>query len=198
MPPQPPGSPPDNLNAYAQETLMPSTTVSRSITSLAIPMVGIAAFAIGLLTSPGRTTDLRVHAQDECSQPSATGCPIEVNMPVQAVLDSGMSTHNWLLEVAGLPDFAVSLIGLPGNYSLAVFLPDGSLAATSNNPGFQDEIVRLAGAADGTYRIVVSSPSGDASLNPYTLFANPSGAPEEAPVPFDTYAPPPRTFNPYR
>jgi hypothetical protein len=176
---------------------MPSTVVSRSISALAIPMVGIAAFAIGLLTSPGRATDLRVHAQDECSQPSATGCPLEISVVVQAVLDSGMSTHNWLLSVTGFPDFAVSLIGLPGNYSLAVFMPDGSLAGTSNNPGLQDEFVGLAGAADGTYRIVVSSPNGDASLNPYTLFANPTGT-AETPVPFDTYAPPPRAFNSYR
>lgn len=176
---------------------MPSTVMSRSISSLAIPMVGIAAFAIGLLASPERATDLRAQAQEECSQPSATGCPVELSVVMQAVLDSGMSTHNWLLSLTGFPDFSVSLIGLPGDYSLAVFMPDGSLAGTSNNPGLEDEFVGLAGAADGTYRIVVSSPSGDASLNPYTLFANPTGA-EEVPVPFDTYAPPPRAFNSYR
>ena len=171
-------------------------TASRLLSVFGIPLVGIAAFAFGLVVSTSRSADDRAHAQDECVQPSETGCPLVANTPVQAALETPTDSHTWLFSIVGVPDFSVSLIGLPGNYSLSVFRPDGSLLAMSNTPGLQDEVVRAIGADDGTYTIIVSSPDGDSSPISYTVFANPTG-PEESPVPFDTYAPPVRGFTPY-
>jgi hypothetical protein len=175
---------------------MPSTNHPRAISTPIVILAGIAAFAIALLITLSRTPAPGAHAQDSCSQPSDGGCPMELNGSVSAALTDPTAVHNWLLRVPVNNDFTVVLTQLSGDYRLSVWGPDGTLIGSSNFGGTEDEIVLVTNTGTGSYRIVVDSPSGDASSDPYLLLATATGEV----VPFDPYGavpPPAVTFSPY-
>ena len=64
---------------------MASFTGSRSISSLLA--VGVTVFAVGLTSGLWPTASPSAIAQEECTQPSATGCPMPIGSLVQAVLN---------------------------------------------------------------------------------------------------------------
>ena len=169
---------------------MPLASLARKTPMLAIAFVGIAAFAVGAFTTLWRAPAPGAHAQDACAQPSASGCPMEIQTPVQAALNDATTTHNWLLNVTNDLNFTVALTNLYADFQLWVYGPDNSLLGLSNSPSTQDEVLTVGNIGTGTYWIVVDSPSGEASEEPYNLVATTVATP--APT-----GPTPSTLSPY-
>ena len=178
--------------AQIQEIRMPVASLARNTPMLVIAFVGIAAFAVGASTTLWRAPAPGAHAQEACAQPSESGCPMELQTPVGAALNDGTTTHNWLLNVTNDLNFTVALTNLYADFQLWVYGPDNSLLGLSNNPSTQDELLIIGNIGTGTYWIVVDSPSGEASEEPYTLVATAAPAPAP-PVPGAT----PSTLSPY-
>jgi hypothetical protein len=182
---------------------MPSAPFARSIPTLAITLVGIAAFAVGLSAVLWRDPASDARAQEICTQPLDTGCPMQIDIPVTAALNDPTTTHNWLLNVIVQFDLRIVLTNLPADYQLWVYGPDNSLLALSNNPGTEDEVVNVGFIGVGYYWIVIDSPSGESSDAPYTLNATtvaPVSAPTAVGTPagLDPYGTPiPRVILPY-
>ncbi len=171
---------------------MPLASLARNTPMLVIAFVGIAAFAVGVFTTQWSAPATGALAQEACAQPSASGCPMELQTPVGAALNDATTTHNWLLNVTNGQDFTVALTNLFADYQLWVYGPDNSLLGLSNNPSTQDEVLTVSNIGIGSYWIVVDSPSGEASEEPYTLVVTTVAAPAP-PVPGAT----PSTLSPY-
>ena len=174
----------------------------RSSQTLPVVLLGISAFAIALfLSTLTRDPVVRVLAQTPCAQPSAAGCPMELDLLAEGVIAEPTAVHNWLLNVPVTNNVVVTLGSLAADYQLWVYGPDNSLLGISNNPGIASETVNATNVGPGTYWIVVDSPSGATAEQPYALFAVAQAGdavPAPAPV-FRTYdpTPGPRTFLPY-
>ena len=182
---------------------MPLTNLARSTPMLVVAFVGIAAFAVGALATNWQAPISGAHAQEGCLQPSASGCSIQFQTAVRAALNDATTAHNWLLNVTDGVDFTIALTTLAADLQLSVYGPDSSLLGISNNPGTQDEVLTVSSAGPGTYWIVIDSPSGEASEEPYTLVATTAGAPAApaggpTPSTLSPYGTPvPQTFLPY-
>jgi hypothetical protein len=137
--------------------------------------VGVVAFGLGLLTMVLRAPTPGARAQavapSDCSQPSAEGCALFLEVPAQAVPNDPTVAHNWLVDIPEGLDFAVAAANLPADLELWVYGPDGALLRQSNLPGYKDEIVQVTNVGAGLYWIVVDSPGGDWSNDPYTMLA---------------------------
>ena len=189
---------PHSTNDLTQEKLMPSTTSARSISTPAVVLSGIAAFGIGLFAVFSGAPSPRVLAQSDCAQPSADGCPMALDSTVSAALSDASATHKWQLNVSDSADFTVTLKNLPADYQVSVAGPDGTALGSSSNPGTQDEIVQITNVGVGTYIVTITSQSGDASDQPYTLIASNVSLTTVA-VPAASYdAPPTVRFSSYR
>jgi hypothetical protein len=182
---------------------MPSAPSVRSLPTLAIVLAGIAAFTVGLSAVFWKAPASEAQAQEICAQPSQTGCPMQLDIPVAAALNDPATTHNWLLNVITQNDLRIVLTNLPADYQLWVYGPGDSLLALSNNPGTQDEVVNVGFIGIGFYWIVIDSPSGESSELPYTLNATPVAFADPAtavatPSGLDPYGTPvPRVILPY-
>lgn len=180
---------------------MPHSTHGRSSQFIPILLLGVGAFALALVAGLARSPAPRVRAQETCVQPSAAGCPLELDTVAQAAITEPGAVHNWLLNVQVPNEILVSLGNVGGDYQLWVYGPDNSLLGISNNPGTENELLNVPNVGPGTYWIVVDSPKGETSDLPYALFAVAVPPPEAAPAPapsFSTYAAPgPRGFLPY-
>jgi len=160
---------------------MPSYPHVRSIPTFPVALVGIAVFAAGLLVSLAQNPSLGVHAQTDCVQPADGGCPMQLNISVQAAIDDPTVTDIWLLNVPVTNDFVVLLTNLPGDYEVWVYSPNGSLLGMADSNGTDDKVVQVSNAGTGTYTIQVDSANGDSSEDRYTLVA--ISAPQLLPVP---------------
>ncbi|HZT05799.1 MAG TPA: PPC domain-containing protein [Chloroflexota bacterium] len=174
-----------------------SSPFPRSLSARLAVLAGLSAFAIGMFANAVLIADPRAEAQDDCTQPSDSGCPMGMNTPFQAALTDPSTQHTWLLDVADTTDFTVTLTNLAGDYELTVYGPDGSLYGSSDNGGTQDEVVPVTNLGVGTYTVVVDSLSGDSSDTPYTVIATQAAPP--TPITFTTYGTPvPKSFSSYR
>jgi hypothetical protein len=177
---------------------MAATTHPRSASVLLV-LVGLAAFGLGLLMMLLRTPPPGAHAQGavptDCPQANPDGgCWITLDLPVLAVYNDASVAHTWLVDVPEAVDFSVAVANLPADLEVSVFGPDGSLIAQSNRPGYQDEVVQIINVGPGTYSIVVDSPSGQSSNDPYTVLATTAALTME---PFDPYGNPSQYILPY-
>ena len=174
------------------------TTARLSPLPLAVVVIGLAAFALGLATMAVRGPGHGAHAQDlppgYCAQPNPDGCVLFFETPAQSMLNDPTAAHTWLIDVPDATDFYVAVANLPADLEVWVYGPDNSLLAQSNRPGLQDEIVRVNGAGAGTYSIIVDSPNGDSSIDLYTVLATTSTLVLE---PFDAYGVPSQYILPY-
>jgi hypothetical protein len=113
---------------------------------------------------------------DACGQPSADGCPIDLNQPVTAVLTNTNDVHTWRLQLSLAAPLHIALINLPVDYDAHLYGADGSLLGESTKEGTQDDVVDLPNVDAGSYLIYVNSPRGDTSDEPYTLLVTSSGS----------------------
>jgi len=119
-------------------------------------------------------------------QPSESGCPIEFDHAIGAVLANSGDVHVWSLTSVGQRNLRVALHGLPADFDVHVFGPGGQLLGESLNEGIADDIVSLDAIPAGQYVIYVNSPRGLASFEPYGLLVTGEAiapAPEPAPMP---------------
>lgn len=178
--------------------MLAATSRPRSIPILVI-LVGVAAFGFGVATiffrAPTPGARAQAVAPSDCAQPSEEGCWISLEVPTQATPNEPLVAHNWLVDVPEGTDFFVAVANLPADLEVWVYGPDGSLLIQSNRPGYVDEIVPVANVGAGTYWIMVDSPSGDASNEPYTLLATTATLSVEQT--FDVYGHPTQFFLPY-
>lgn len=177
---------------------MVATIRPRSV-PIFIILVGLAAFAVGLTTMFFRASTPGAHAQSavptDCPQPNeAGGCWITLDFPVLAIYNDPSVAHTWFVDVPEAVDFSVAIANLPADLEVWVYAPDGSIIAQSNRPGYQDEIVQIINVGAGTYSIVVDSPSGQSSNDPYTVLATTAALTME---PFDPYGNPTQYILPY-
>ena len=162
-------------------------------------LVGLAAFGLGLLTVFFRGPTPGVRAQGaipvDCPQPNPEGgCWISLDIPIQALFNDPSVAHTWLVEVPEGVDFSAAAANLPADLQLAVYGPDGELIAQTNRPGYQDEILQVTNWGPGIYALVVDSPAGQWSNDPYTVLATTAQLTME---PYDPYGNPTQFILPY-
>ena len=149
--------------------------------------IGIAAFGLGLLTILFRGPAPGAHAQgvilNDC-QPNPDGCWVSLEVPVQSVITDPSVAHTWLVDIPEGTDFSAAAANLPADFRLSVYGPDGGLITLVDHSGYQDEIVQVTNRGAGTYSLVVDSPSGQVSEDPYTFLATLEPLTRE---PFDPY-----------
>jgi len=178
--------------------MVAAATHARSIPILVI-LVGVAAFGLGVATIFFRAPTPGVRAQaiapSDCAQPNEEGCWISLEVPTQASPNDPTVAHNWLVDIPEGTDFFVAVANLPADLQVLVYGPDDSLLHQSNRPGYLDEIVHVANVGAGTYWIVIDSPAGDSSDEPYTLLATTATLTVEQSV--DPYRNPNEFFLPY-
>ena len=152
-----------------------------------VGFIGLAAFGLGLLTVFFRAPAPGAHAQgvilNEC-QPNPDGCWVDIEVPTQAAINDPSIAHIWLVDIPEGVDFSAAAANLPADFQLKVYGPDGDLISLVNHPGYQDEILNIVNRGAGTYSIVVDSPGGQVSEDPYTLLATTEQLSLE---PFDPY-----------
>jgi WD40 repeat protein len=132
------------------------------------------------------------HLEGECAQPSEVGCPLPLGQAMAAALTDPSHIHTWTVAIPTPKHLRLVLHGLPEDYDLHVYGPDGQLAGESVREGTSDDVVELKGAPAGTYVAYVNSPFGAVSETPYGLLASGEEvAPPPPPPPVPTQAPAP-------
>ena len=91
--------------------------------------------------------------------------------PVEVALATSGDVHTWRIRLTEGHGFHVTLSGLPADYDLHLFGPDGNRIAESMRGGTADELVAAPAAAPGEYELYVDSPLRQDSPAAYTLTA---------------------------
>jgi hypothetical protein len=152
-----------------------------------VGFIGVAAFAVGVLTMLFRAPAAGVHAQgvilDPC-QPNPDGCWLSLEVPAQSVINDPTMTQWWMVDVPEGQDFSAAIANLPADLQLKVYGPDNELISQVNHTGYQDEILQILNRGAGIYWLAVDSPGGQVSEDPYTVLATVQVLTTE---PFDPY-----------
>jgi hypothetical protein len=99
---------------------------------------------------------------------------------VSGLLTDPGQVDTWLVQVPALGAVSIALTNLAVDYDLHVNRRDGALIVHSQNPGTQDDVIKISEATPGEYFVYVNSPWGEVSETPYTLMAHfVAGTPQE-------------------
>src|SRR5579862_6482016 len=111
---------------------MPSIPQTRSFPISVLVLIGVAAFALGLLATMSTIGPHGAHAQDQCDPTQPGGCPIPLNSSATNAITYPSQSDTWTVDVEVTNDFFVTLTNLPGEYEETVYGPDGSLLTTAD------------------------------------------------------------------
>jgi hypothetical protein len=127
----------------------------------------------------------------DCGQPSERGCPIVFDQPVRAALTDATRAHIWRIMVTRSDAFSVILVELPAAYRLYVYGPEGDLLGETLTEGRSEARVEIRPRVAGTYIVIVDSPAGYVSPDPYVLVARDSlvASPSDSTADLRTAAP---------
>ena len=132
------------------------------------------ALVVALLVTLTNPPPAPTQAQPaDCVQPAPAqaGCPLDFGQPVKVALAASGDVHTWRIRLTEPHGFHVTLSGLPADYDLHLFGPDGNPIAESTRYGTADELVAAPAAAPGEYELYVDSPLRQGSPAAYTLTA---------------------------
>lgn len=87
--------------------------------------------------------------------------PISVNTDIQSQISTATDV-DWLSfsNTPAEPNIHITLTGLPANYNIKLYGPDGTLLATSAHAGLMDESIIYNTAITGTYKIKINGAGG--------------------------------------
>ncbi|MBM2811881.1 MAG: hypothetical protein HW416_2640 [Chloroflexi bacterium] len=152
--------------------------------TLAPLWMALALFALANVISASSVdvAGAAVVHQGGCTQPSEAGCPLSFDQPTSAVLDDPATAHVWTVRVSGSDAFRVAMVSSPAPYRFYVYGPDGALLGQVSD-GSGSDVIDIQPNQAGPYSIIVDSPDGQVSTDPYAIVVVRQGAPAESSVP---------------
>jgi hypothetical protein len=139
-----------------------------TFTAVPIARMTLTASPPPVIELPTPTPEIPV-VSTLCEQPAPGGCPLAPGPPVAAALADPSVAHLWRLSLPRAGIVQVRLYELPAPYRLYVYAPDNSLAGVVQNEGLADLRLEFTVPVAGEYQVVVDSPLGESSPQPYRL-----------------------------
>jgi len=137
----------------------------------------VVALAFGLPVGTDLTAGTEpavIHAQIAGCDLVTTGCRLEIGQARQAVLNDATSPHVWLLHVDADEDVLVgTTCSADVPYRLYAYGPNRSLVDVVNPDPGENACVALilSDPTPGEYQVIVDSPTGVTSPDPYRIYA---------------------------
>lgn len=156
--------------AYEAQRIMKEVLSGSRPPSHALRHVSSATMIVMVWLSSGITPH-RSFAQPDCIEPALGGCFLRLDEQREAVL-VGASPHVWWLAVTGPGQLRVTMTNGSTYLRFYIYAPDGSEVGESSPQESEEAMIEAAVTIAGWYQIVVDSPSGEPSPQPYVISAN--------------------------